>query len=326
MNTVKFVPSVFWALVTFLAPAVNAQPALIAMPSAVVTTSDVRSYQPFNVALTFSRAYCIQTQSPRFARVDSQADSSSGGITVSVYLSQLSGNAPDEVCSPRQIINMAGMPPGNHRLRFYVTDSQSVALVAPVLRSATVPVEVGELSLSVLPRLGEVLSPIVTCEVNSNVPDFRAALAEARYCGFQPFPVVPSKPPLRALEVDVDGKLGRAFATTVVANVTLEPPYVPLYRISYPEPLRGTVWTTSLKECTSLQQAWGDRRVDTCANNGTHVLAMENGVCPIGSSRVYRLFNAKEVEHRYTQDEAMVPLLVGLGFVSEGAAFCALSR
>jgi hypothetical protein len=292
------------------------------MQSVELLTSGVRTYEPFEVKLTFRESRCVQAQSPRYANVATSREPT-GRMVITTYLSQLDGNASAGTCGTVQTVKFPGLPAGQHRLQFFVTSTQLVPYVAPVLRAATSPIESGDLELAVSSLPNEKQTPFASCESNSNVPSLRSMSLSNSFCTFGPAPI-PAATPLRTLEVDVGDKAGVAFFATMFDGAP-KAPFVPLYRIRYPTPYVGTLWTTSQVECLALRAAWG-QVADTCDDLGQRVLALKDGVCPLGAKRVFRLFNAKEVEHRYTQDEALVPFLVGLGFVSEGAVFCAPSQ
>jgi hypothetical protein len=286
------------------------------MSSVELVSGDIKTYEPFDVRLTFREPRCVQPQSPRYSNVRTTR-TEAGGFEVAAYLSQLDGNALSSVCGTQQIVRMPGLPSGQHRLRFFVTSTQLVLFSAPLLRAATTPVESGVIAVNVARLPNEQKVAFTTCERNGSM------MMSLSLCTVQPGPNSTVEP-IRVLEVEAASAPGVAFYATVFSGAA-KPPFVPLYAIEYPSPYAGMLWTTSASECEGLRSAWG-MPLDRCDAKPMYVLTYKDGVCPVGSQRVYRLFNPKAVEHRYTQDEALVPFLVGLGFISEGAVFCAPSQ
>ncbi len=302
----------------------SAQSIVPAMQAVEVLTPELRTYKPFDVRLTFRKPYCVQPQSPRYAAANAVRVAGETSSVLTIYLSQLNGNASPVACELSQIVSIPGLPSGKHQLRFHVTDTKAVAFVGFGLRPSTIAIETGNIEVTVDPLPSEGLRPFLTC---GDVNGFGLNDGE---CWWQPgLGDDISVPRYRTLEVDVGSERGYAFKAIWYDDERHGVPSAPLttiFRLQYPQPFVGTFWTTSPTECVALRAAWGQPVESGCQNIKAWVLALKNGVCPIGASRVYRLFNPREVEHRYTQDEALVPFLVNLGFVSEGAVFCAPAR
>ena len=110
-------------------------------------------------------------------------------------------------------------------------------------------------------------------------------------------------------------------ATTATDRQSLPATFTPLYAINYPAPLAGTYWTTSLPDCTTLNQQWQGR--NTCDSTDVYVLRARSGACPIGASSVYRLYQPKVIAHRYTQSAEAYAALIDVGYTGEGVVWCA---
>ena len=107
------------------------------------------------------------------------------------------------------------------------------------------------------------------------------------------------------------------------AGTSVPAPFTQLYAVTYPLPLAGVFWTTSLADCTALNLALNGRTA--CEASTTIMLRAKGGVCPLGTSPAYRVFQSQATAHRCTQSAATYAALIEANHVGEGLAWCALA-
>ncbi len=287
----------------------------VTVTNVTVLSPGVRTYEPITVRADFDAPFCMGTVTPKYSSLKLERD------LLTVRLSHLKG----ETCVTSHTVELPGLPTGTYRLKVAITASR---FVQPAVFAETYEASAVEIPLTVEQFFFEEFQRAFGCARTSDTGvRYMTSLSGC----VRPL-VGPSSVNDAPLEIDVakrDGKgsfIFRIFRVSQgggAAAITTGLPeaFTPLTWVEYPPTLNGGVFTTSLAECKGLAKAWG--REDKCDLSAFRVLKLVNGACPLGSSRVYRLFHPVAVEHRYTQEEGILPLLVKAGYIVEGAVFCA---
>ena len=288
-------------------------PTPIMMPDVAVVTLAPVAYQPLTVTATFSTAYCLNTDAPIYSQV-----SLTSGV-LSVALSHLKAGP----CVTSKTLSLPGLPAGTYGVRISVTADDS----GGIQRRRTYEAEVGQTSVTVsLPK--GLASGVPMCMTRSDAPAYgpfgSGPIVLAFRCSEEPaIPFGATRTTgLTPLLVGTNSADFTVFAaTTATDRQSLPATFTPLYAINYPAPLAGTYWTTSLPDCTTLNQQWQGR--NTCDGTDAYVLRARSGACPIGASPVYRLYQPKVIAHRYTQSAETYAALIDVGYTGEGVVWCA---
>ena len=290
----------------------QAQTTPLTMPSVRIERAfaadplSITPYQPFDVVATFSKPYCLNTESPIYSALTLNQ-----GVLSLVLTHVKSGP-----CVSERRLRVPGLPTGDYRIRVSITDGGT--------RTLTFEAEVGTVNLTVAANSSTpIASRVETARIDGG------ALAK-------PFGVYPlGDGPVTLFKGSLNAPLG-----TTGVWVEVGPPYsfgvfdqaptgayvsdtfVPVYVVNYPAPYSGLFITTALQTARELQSQWavpssGEPRL------WFYALRLKNGACPLGSSPVYQLFHPQSVAHRWTQSMEMYSVLAENGFVGEGAIFCA---
>ncbi len=285
-----------WASVILLAfsALAFAQPAATPISSVVFDPPNPKVYEPFSVAVTFSKPYCI-ADAPQFSRVR---------LTGNALLLSLS-HLGDGPCALQRTFVVPGLPDGN----FAVTVAVTGTYVEPTFnRRETIVVERGTFSLSVYSPEQDNKSFVYTTQIGDAFVLDRA----------------PTGPVRTVFEVNVitarDDPEFMVYTGLGLGRIGVPRAAVALWQLQYPSPLKGSFATTSEAEKNRLATQgfnWFG------GNLLFFVLPVHNGACPLGASPVYRLFNPKVPAHRYVSSFDTYNVLAANGFVGEGIVFCA---
>ena len=286
----------------------NVLPTPAVMPNVVVTTASPVAFQPLTVRADFSIAYCLSNECPIYSNVSLKS-----GV-LSVVLSHLRTGP----CLTTKTFTLPGLPAGNYALRISVTADDSGGIQV----RRTYEAEVGQTTLTVTQPPGIGLS--VMCMARVDLPAYgpygTGPVMLTGRCSEEPVFSTPRSNGTTPLEV------GTATPSFLVygapAGTLLPAPFTQLYAVTYPSPLAGIFWTTSRADCASLNLAWNGK--DSCDGSTTIVLRPNVGVCPLGTSAIYRVFQPQIPAHRYTQNAATYTALVQANHVGEGIAWCAV--
>ena len=281
-------------------PSVRVERAFAADPLAITP------YQPFDVVATFSKPYCLSTESPIYSALTLNQ-----GVLNLVLTHVKSGP-----CLSERRLRVPGLLAGDYRIRVSITDGDS--------RTLTFEAEVGTATLTVAPNGSTpITSRVETARIDGG--------ALAKPFGVYPLgdgPVTLFKGSLNAPlgPTGVGVEVGQPFSFGVFDQAPtgsyVSDTFVPVYAVNYPAPYLGLFITTSLQTARALQSLWaipasGEPR------QWFYALRLKSGACPLGASPVYQLFNPQVVAHRWTQSMEMYSVLAENGFVGEGAIFCA---
>jgi len=272
-----------------------AQPAPTPISGVAFDPPSPKVYEPFTVAVTFSKPYCI-ADAPQFSRVRLS------GNALLLSLSHL-GEGP---CALQRTFVMPGLPDGN----FAVTVAVTGTYVDTTLNiRETIVVERGTFSLAVDP----------TAQYKKGVV-YTTQIGDAFVLDLAPFvPPFPRTPVVNMLTGRDDPEF-TVYTGLGLGRIGVPSAAVPLWQLQYPSPLKGSFATTSEAEKNRL------------ATHGFNwfggdllffVLPVQNGACPLGASPVYRVFNPKVPAHRYVSSFDTYSVLAANGFVGEGIVFCA---
>ncbi len=285
----------------------------VTVTNVTVLSPGVRTYEPITVRADFDAPFCMGTMTPKYSSLKLEGD------LLTVRLSHLKG----ETCVTSHTVELPGLPTGTYRLKVAITASR---FVQPAVFAETYDASAVEIPLTIAPFFYEEIARTMMCARTGSKNERYLKLDTG--CVAVLFEAKVNDAPLEVDSMKPNGKgtfdyrifreaqaSSANFVTTGVPDV-----FTPLMTVAYPLPFNGIVWTTSLVECQSLARAWGTQ--GNC-DLGAWALKLVNGACPLGSSRVYRLFHPVAVEHRYTQEEGILPLLVKAGYIVEGAVFCA---
>ena len=294
----------------FPALAQSPLPVPIAMPKVTVTTSAPVAYQTLTVRADFSTAYCLNNDDPIYAQVGLK-----GGV-FSVALSHLRSGS----CVSSKTLTLPGLPAGTYVLRISVTADDSGGIQV----RRTYEAEVGQTTLTVSQPAGLILFPMCMARVDLPIygPFGSGPILLTSRCGEDPTFTTPRTSGTTPLEIGTATPSMVSYgAPSGTALASLPPTFVPLYAVIYPAPFAGVFWTTSLADCGSLNQQWNSKA--SCDSTTTFVLRVKSGVCPLGASAVYRLFQPQAVAHRYTQSAETYAALLDANHIGEGVAWCA---
>lgn len=288
--------------------------ALATVLKVTVLTPSARTYEPISVRADFDGTFCLSSTTPKYSSLKLDGD------LLTVRLSHLKA----DTCVSSHTVELPGLPTGHYRIKIATTASR---FVQPAVVAESYEASSAEIAFTVAPFFVEEFARSITCA--------RTGATGVRYLEANSGCVKPLFQPSSVndapLEIDAWTPEGKgAFAYRIFRNgqggganfVTSGVPeaFTQLMSVNYPSPLNGRVITTSVAECQGLAAAWG---VQGNCDVGAWVLKLVNGACPLGATRVYRLFHPVAVEHRYTQEEGILPLLVKSGYIVEGAVFCA---
>ena len=279
------------------------------MPNVVVTTASPVAFQQLTVRADFSTAYCISSAYPLYSNV-----SLSGGV-LSVVLSHLRAGP----CVTTRTLSLPGLPAGTYGLRISITADDTGA----IQRQRTYEAEVGQTTFLVAQPPGIRLG--VLCMARVDLPAYgpygSGPVMLSGCFGEDPLFSTPRTNGITPLEI---GTATPSFAVySAPAGTPLTAPFTQLYAVTYPLPLAGAFWTTSLADCTAFNLALNGK--PACDISTTIVLQAKSGVCPLGTSPVYRVFQPQAIAHRYTQSAATYAALVEANHVAEGIAWFALA-
>ena len=285
-------------------------PKPVVMPNVAVITASPLAFQSFTVKADFSKAYCFSDDYPLYSNISLKA-----GV-LSVILSHLRLGP----CVTTKSITLPGIPAGEYTLRLSVTGDDSGGIQV----RRTYEAEVGQTQLTVTLPTGIVRSGVM-CMARVDSPEYGPygsgpVMLVAR-CSEEPTIATPRINGTTPLEVGT--ATPSFYIYGAAAGTPLPAPFTTLYAVPYPPPLAGLFWTTSLADCASLNRAWNGK--STCDEANLVVTSPSSGVCPIGTSPIYRLFQRSVVAHRYTPNTATYAALVEAGHVGEGIAWCSIT-
>lgn len=279
------------------------------MPNVVVTTASPVAFQQITVRADFSTAYCISSAYPLYSNV-----SLSGGV-LSVVLSHLRAGP----CVTTRTLSLPGLPAGAYGLRISITADDTGA----IQRQRTYEAEVGQTTLLVAQPPG--IRQGVLCMARVDLPAYgpygSGPVMLAGCFGEAPLFSTPRTTGITPLEIGTATPSFSVYGASV--DTPLPAPFTQLYAVTYPLPLAGAFWTTSLADCAALNLALNGR--NACDASTTVVLRPNSGVCPLGTSAIYRVFQPQIPAHRYTQNASTYAALVEANHVGEGIAWCALA-
>ncbi len=284
-------------------------PTPVVMPSVTINTASPVAFELLTVRAGFSTAYCLSNQYPIYSNVNLKS-----GV-LSVVLSHLRAGP----CVTSKTLNLPGLPAGTYTLRISVTADDSGGIQV----RRTYEAEVGETTFTVTQPPG--IGAAVMCMARVDLPAYGSygagpVMLTGR-CSEEPVFSTQRTNGTTPLEV---GTATPSFSVYgALAGTPLPAPFTQLYAVTYPFPLAGAFWTTSLADCTALNLALNGRTA--CDASTTIVLRPNSGVCPLGTSAVYRAFQPQVPAHRYTQSAATYAALVAANHVGEGIAWCALA-
>ena len=297
----------FWCGSAALAQSVLPTPAV--MPNVAVTTASPVAFQPLTVRADFSTAYCLSNEYPIYSNVSLKS-----GV-LSVVLSHLR-TVP---CVTTKTFALPGLPAGTYSLRISVTADDSGGIQV----RRTYEAEAGQTTLTVTQPPGIGLG--VMCMARVDLPAYgpygTGPVMLTGRCSEEPVFSTPRTNGTTPLEVGTGTPSFSIYGAP--AGTPLPAPFAQLYAVTYPLPLAGAFWTTSLADCASLNLALNGRT--SCDASTTIVLRANSGVCPLGTSAVYRVFQPQVTAHRYTQSAATYAALIEANHVGEGIAWCALA-
>ena len=283
-------------------PNVRVERALATDPVAITP------YQPFDVIATFSKPYCLSTESPLYSALS----------LVQGELRIVLSHVKEGPCVTERRLRIPGLGRGDYRIRVSITDN--------FFFSATYEAEVGVTTFSVSANAS---TPMTERIRTARIDGGAIVQPYGRYdLGAGPVTLVELSAGLFAplgttgVLVDLDGTYTFGAFFKPRSSDYVAPAFVPLYSVVYPAPYLGRYVTTSLETARRLRATWaptqtGDPQILV------YVLRLENAACPIGASPVYQLFNPSAVAHRWTQSLDLYAVLSQSGFVGEGAVFCA---
>ena len=279
------------------------------VPNVAVITAAPVAFQKLTVKADFSTAYCLNNEYPIFSNV-----SLKGGV-YSVILSHLRTGP----CVTTKTLTLPGLPAGTYTLRVSVTADDSGGIQV----RRTYETEVGQTTLTVVQPSG--ISAAAMCMARVDLPAYGSygtgpVLLTGR-CSEEP--VFSTTRMNGTTPLEVGTATPSFFVYGAPSGTPLPSPFTQLYAVTYPAPLAGTFWTTSLSDCASLNLALNAR--SSCDSSTTIVLQANGGVCPLGTSAVYRVFQPRATAHRYTQSAATYAALVAANHVGEGIVWCALA-
>ncbi len=283
----------------------------VTVTKVTVLSPGARTYEPFTVRADFDEPFCMSTTTPKYSSLKLD------GNTLKVQLSHVKADK----CVSSHTVDLPGLPAGTYLVQVAITQSRFFGANRETYEAST-----AETPHTVAPFLAEQIVPAITCD--RTMADGTRGFSTAIGCwGGITLPGTIDEP----LETDAWSAQPRgAFVFRVIRTsddpgaqlVTsgLPQAFIQLLSVRYPVPRIGRLFTTSRVECQALASAWG---TESYCDGGAWALRLVNGACPLGATRVYRLFHPVAVEHRYTQEEGILPLLVEAGYIVEGAVFCA---
>lgn len=277
----------------------HAQPTPLTPSAATFAPASPEEFEPVSVVVDFSASYCVAATTPLFSSVKLD------GATLTLLLSHLKGGGP---CVSRRSFQIGGLPSGSYTVKIGITGSYTANYPSGTRES--VPVELGMYALTVR-------------AVGTKVPVHTWVYEDAPSQNF----------PSMSLGYYWPSAVSSNYA---LVNSTSEPEFytwdfrsarpantTPLYILSYPAPLSGAFATASLDEAKRLISDGFAGRLDA---DTLRVMPVRNGVCPLGSATVYRLFNPSVIAHRYVTSADMYSALGSNGWVGEGAVFCGAQK
>lgn len=270
-----------------------AQPAATPISSVAFDPPNPKVYEPFSVAVTFSKPYCI-ADAPQFSRVR---------LTGNALLLSLS-HLGDGPCALQRTFVVQGLPDGTFEVTVAVTGTY---VETTFNRRETIVVERGTFPLTVDPA----------AQYN------KGAVYTTQFGDAYVLDLAPTGPVRTVFEVNmVTGREDPEFMVYTgvrLGRIGVPSAAVGLWQLRYPSPLKGGFVTTSYAEYTRLIT----QGFSPMGGEPLFVLPVQNGACPLGASPVYRLFNPKAPAHRYVSSFDTYNVLATNGFVGEGIVFCA---
>lgn len=294
----------------------------ITMPSVSVEPRQPVAFQPVTIVAKFSTPYCLSEGPPLLA----SASLRNGQLGLAL------SHLRDGICaSEKRIVLPAGLAPGSYHLRVSVTANDATS-GGPILFARTYEREVGSTSVTVAYPVGWAASELGMARIDwLNTPSAPAVgQGPIQLNDDWAIPQVPFGSPQRIASPLLPGTSALPTANMVVASRTnadttpAPSPWVPLYGLDYPKPLLGRYFTTSASTCSDLARAW-TLPSTACQNTYAAIAPNAAGLCPLGSTPVYQLFQPQALAHRYTIDAELYALLQQLaGYRGEGVAWCAM--
>lgn len=297
-------------------------PTPITMPGVTVLTPSPFAFQPLVVRADFSKAYCLSEDYPIYAQVGFVRQTPPDAVDVraglvkgvlSVALSHLRSGS----CVMSKTFTVPGLPAGSHTLRISVTADDSGGIQV----RRTYEAEVGQTTLTVSQPAG--IGTAVMCMARVDLPTYgpygTGPVMLTGRCSEEPVFSTPRTNGTTPLEIGT--ATPSFYVYGALTGTALPSPFTQLYAVPYPSPLAGLFWTTSIADCAAMNQAWNGKA--SCDSSTLIVLRSKSGVCPLGTSPVYRVFQAQAVAHRYTQSADTYAALLEANHVGEGTAWCA---
>ena len=301
-----FANNIFTAISRGLLPLVQICLVALAIPASAhaltVSTQPANpaAFEPFDVVVQFSQAYCLPRASPIVAQTVS-SDSASGR-SITVLLSHLDVVDPS-VCVMRTSsrVKLPGLAPGLTTLEIGLTQSYQPS---PLIYRSQV-VERGSVQWTVLPTANR-QQRVYTINGPNGAPFYLSTINAQNTSGSGSLVPV----------ADVTGAAPSIFAWTI-DRVAVPSVATPLYKLHFLNPSRYFYTTSTIERDTLLR---GGQFEQFPWN--LYVVPATNGACPLGTLPVRRVFNQADLLHRYEISMDTVAVLTANGYVDENIAFC----
>lgn len=276
---------------------VSAQPAPTIIQAASFVPATPKEFEPFRVEVEFKQPYCASQEAPLFSKVKLD------GRSLTLLLSYM-GEGP---CVTRRSFVVPGMAAGSYDVTVGMTGSYWANY--PSGSREAVSVE-------------QSTTPLTVKAVGSKVPIYTwiSPLSPSKDAAAFLQLGAPGGATIQQGNVSIIARLGDYEFSAWLDDQSLPVGSVRLFRLTYPSPLRGQFATTSQGDAERLvSEGFGTDP----GSPKIYVLPVKNGVCPLASLAVYRLFNPKAISHRYVTSLDAYSTLAANGFAPEGAVFCA---
>lgn len=263
-------------------------------------------YTPFDVVLRMDNEQCFDSVFPIFSNVRYSEG------TLSVVLTHL--NSPlrpkgvTNTCRLERKFTVSGLPRGRQTIKIELTEA--APLVAPGLRvSATLTTTVEVAAISATTNLVDFWTGTFTPALGGGARGTHLTASR-----FSPWNVEWDWLELAGSDWDHTFK-GFSFA----AGDRLPDTLAQLYLVGYPDPYRGSFWTTDKAVAQRLAGEWANPLFEMPLAVGR----LNSGACPIGMSPVYQTFHRQAVTHRWTQSRAAYAAMLANGYSGDGPVWCA---